>query len=82
MAKDYTCMPPGEDVGGPDLPQSNVSYEGGTGAASAPRSVLKRGYSNAEDDPMDIGTNGERVNILFPQPGFGGFCGRPNGWER
>jgi hypothetical protein len=31
---------------------------------------------------MGVGFNGERLNILFPEPGFGGFCGRPNGWER
>lgn len=79
---DYTCLPPGEDVGGNDLPQSNASYQGGSGGNDPPLKDLKRGYSNALDDPMEAGKNGDRLNILFPEQDFGGFCGRPNGWER
>jgi hypothetical protein len=80
--KDYTCLPPGDDVGGADLPQSNASFTGGSGDSVPSLADLKRGYSQALDDPMGVGFNGERLNILFPEPGFGGFCGRPNGWER
>lgn len=76
------CMPPGEDVGGADLPQSNASYEGGSGGGNPSAADLRRGYSKALDDPMGVGVNGDRVNILFPEPDFGGFLGRPNGWER
>jgi hypothetical protein len=82
MTKEY-CMPPGDDVGGPDLPESTVSYEGGSGSGNSPsRTDLKRGYSLVGSEAMPMGLTGERLNILFPEPGFGGFCGRPNGWER
>lgn len=80
MSKDYACMPPGDDVGGADLPQSNAGFQGGSGGSNAPLADLKRGYSTiGEDASVD---SGDRLNMLFPEPGFGGFCGRPNGWER
>lgn len=78
---DY-CMPPGEDVGGSDLPQSKVSYQGGSGGGSPSQAELRRGFTSAPDDPLGVGVNGDRLNILFPEPDFGGFLGRPNGWER
>lgn len=81
MDKSYVCMPPGEDIEGADLPQSKASYEGGSGGNDPPLADLQRGYSSALDEPA-AGVNGDRLNILFPEPGFGGFCGRPNGWER
>lgn len=60
---------------GPDLPESNEGIEGGfvDGASMA---MLKRGYTSLDvvDDPY--------VSIFTPEPGFGGFAGRPHGWER
>ncbi len=77
--KAYSCMPPGETIDGTDLPQSTASYEGASGSAAPTLAVLKRGYSDAEaaGSLADV-----RLNLPFPEPGFGGFCGRPNGWER
>ena len=62
---------------GPDLPESNEGYEGGMNAVDgASLSQLKAGFCKLTPEPEPY------VSIFTPEPGFGGFAGRPHGWER
>lgn len=80
MSKAYPCLPPGEEIGGADLAQSSASFTGGSGDSVPSTAELKRGYSDAELSAADLADG--RLNFPFLQRGDGGFCGRPNGWER
>lgn len=64
----------------PDLPDSSGSTEGASGGSlgGASHADLKRGYSNASDEPDEGMTD---VFRMPPEPGHG-FLDRPQGWER
>jgi hypothetical protein len=59
------------------LPESNAAIEGGSNGAldGANMTDLKRGY--AIDTIKD-----EADPYYYSEEPMGGFCGRPQGWER